>query len=92
MFENLQKNDLSCNPTKCEFAFTSIEYLGYQISTDGIKISQKKIEAIKKIQPPKNVKSLQRVFGVNDFLAAFYSRLCKKYISHATAIIKEHTV
>ena len=50
MFENLQKNDMSCNPTKCEFGFTSIEYLGYQISTDGIKISQKKIEAIKKIK------------------------------------------
>ena len=88
MFQNLQKNDLSCNPTKCEFGFTSIEYLGYQISTDGIKISQKKIEAIKKIQPPKNVKSLQRVFGLTTFWRRFIPDYAKNTFHMRQLLLK----
>ena len=37
----------------------SVDYFEYQIGADGIKTSQKKIHAIKKIQSPINVKSVQ---------------------------------
>ena len=36
-----------------------VEYLGYLLTSDGIKPQQKKIEAIKKIKPPKNPKQLR---------------------------------
>jgi len=63
----LRVNNLSCNPTKCEFAATEIEYLGYCISEKGIKISPKKIKVIKAIRPPTSHKSLQRLFGLFRF-------------------------
>ena len=67
MFEELRKNKLSCNTSKCEYAFNEIDYLGYKISADGIKISDDKIKIIQKIQPPKDKRSLQRLLGLFNY-------------------------
>ena len=45
--------------------------LGHEISKNGIRMSDKKIKAIKAIQPPKSVKSLQRVYGIINFWRPF---------------------
>ena len=52
MLKTLRENQLTCNPTKCQFGFNEIEYLGFRVSADGIKISERKIKAIKTIMPP----------------------------------------
>jgi len=70
----LQDARLSCNPKKMEIAYPEMEYLGYQISGDSIRISNKQIEVIKKITPPKNVKVLQRILGMMNYW--------KKHVSH----------
>ena len=74
MFENLRSNSLSCNPTKCSFAYSEIEYLGFRISAESIKISERKLKAIKDIAPPKNVKSLQRLLGMFNFWRHYVPR------------------
>jgi len=43
------------------------EYLGFRVSAEGIKISQRKIKAIQSIVPPTNKKSLQRTLGLFNF-------------------------
>ena len=63
----LQENDISCSPTKTEIGFPEVEYLGYRLSADSVRISEKRIEAVNKIQPPKNVKALQRLLGMFNY-------------------------
>jgi len=69
---------------KCSFCYSEIEYLGFRISTESIRLSQRHLKAISKIEPPKNVKSLQRLLGLfNSF---------KKHIprySHNTAHMRQ---
>jgi len=51
MLQTLRENSLTFNPFKCQFGFNEIEYLGFRVSADGIKISQRKIKAIQSIVP-----------------------------------------
>ena len=63
----LQENDISCSSKKTEIGFAEIEYLGYRLSADSVRISEKRIEAIGKITAPKNVKGLQRLLGMFNY-------------------------
>jgi len=65
--KTLQENCISCSPTKTEIGFTEVEYLGHRLSVESVRISEKRVEAIGKIQAPKNVKSLQRVLGMFNY-------------------------
>ena len=78
MFQTLPDNKLSCNPYKCEYGFTEVEYLGFRIGADGIKISDKKVKVIKAIAPPGNRKSLQRLLGLFDFWRRFVKDYTQK--------------
>ncbi len=49
---------LKLKPSKCSFGAQSAEYLGYNISEQGIKISTKKLDAITKLKPPDTNKLL----------------------------------
>ena len=42
----------------------SVEYLGYQLTTDGIGPQPKKIEAMEQVLPPQNSKQLKRFLGM----------------------------
>ena len=67
----LEMNNLSCNPTKCSFAMSKVEFLGFEISREGVKISRRKLAAIHKLAPPKNRKGLQRLLGLVNFWRHF---------------------
>lgn len=65
--KTLESANLSCNPRKTEIGFESIEYLGYRISGSSLRLSERRIEAIGKINAPKNLKGLQRCLGMFCF-------------------------
>ena len=65
--ETLRANDLVLNPTKTSVAYPNIDFLGYNISQNGIKISESKVKAIKSIQAPQNQKSLLRLIGFLNY-------------------------
>jgi len=69
----------SCNPIKTELAFQSVEYLGFILDGKGIQMSDKRIQAIQKITPPKNVKALQRILG----LLNFWRKFIPQYAQHS---------
>jgi len=52
---------------KTEIGFAVVEYLGHQLSAESVRISEKRVVAIDKIQAPKNVKGLQRVLGMFNY-------------------------
>ena len=74
----LQLNRLVINPTKTYVAYEEIEYLGYRITGDTIRISDSKIKAIRDLPTPKNRKSLQRVLG----LLQYFRRHIQNFSQH----------
>jgi len=80
MLKILQDNNLTCNPSKSNFCFSEIEYLGHRISSNGIRISERKIKAIKNINPHKNKKS-QRIYGFYNWWKRFIPKFSQKLIT-----------
>jgi len=60
----LRKNNLSANPTTCELALAEIEFLGFRISKNAIKMSKRKIKAIEMIQSTSNKKTITENFRI----------------------------
>jgi len=48
MLQTLQKNSLTYNPAKCELGFSKLEFLGFEIGQEGVKISRRKLAVIEK--------------------------------------------
>ena len=63
----LQEAGLKINAVKSFFARTNLEYLGYNISREGLRPSQKKVEAILQIEAPKTRKQLRRFIGMVNY-------------------------
>ena len=75
----LTKADLQVKPEKTEFHKQEIEFLGFIIGKDGIKMDPKKVEAVITWPTPKSVKDIQSFLG----FANFYRRFIKDYSKEA---------
>jgi hypothetical protein len=53
VLERLQQVNVRANLRKCYFGESKIDYIGYEISRDGIQPEPKKVEAILRLSPPK---------------------------------------
>ncbi|GKV01720.1 hypothetical protein SLEP1_g14261 [Rubroshorea leprosula] len=51
-FNNLRKNRMRLNPTKCIFGVEFGKFLGFMVSRRGIEINPEKIRAIAEMEPP----------------------------------------
>ena len=60
---------------KCEFFKKEAEWVGHQISQDGIRPLQDKLEAITKINIPKNEKELKSFLGAIQLLSKYIKNL-----------------
>ena len=67
VFARLQSAGLKVNESKSSFAQTSLKYLGYLISRDGIQPMPDKVEAIRNMAPPKTRRQLQKFIGMVNF-------------------------
>ena len=63
LFRRLSKAGLAIALDKCEFGVKSLDYLGYTISSRGIRPVEKKIEAIQKFPVPEKQKQLLGFLG-----------------------------
>jgi hypothetical protein len=60
----LSEASLEINAVKSFFGRTNLEYLGHNISREGMRPSQKKVESILQIKPPTTRKQLRRFLGM----------------------------
>jgi hypothetical protein len=84
----LRKYDLFAKPEKCEFEKKVVEYLGFIISEEGVRMDPKKVEAVLEWEEPRNVKEVQSFLG----FANFYRRFIKEYskvVSPLTDLLKK---
>ena len=63
----IQKAGLKVNAKKSFFARAELEYLGYWITREGIKPLPEKVQAILRIETPRNRKELRSFIGIVNY-------------------------
>nr|CAE04481.1 OSJNBa0029L02.22 [Oryza sativa Japonica Group] len=78
VFERTRKYGLKMNLTKCAFGVSTGQFLGFLVHERGIEVTQRSVNAIKKIQPPENKTELQEMIGKINFVRRFISNLSRR--------------
>ena len=73
IFEILKKHKLRLNASKCSFGVGSGKFLGYMVTHWGIEINLNQIKVINSLQPPQNLKEVQKLTGMTAALNWFIS-------------------
>ena len=73
VLRRLRKNGLFARPDKCRFASDTVEYLGFILSKDGLKMDPSKVQTIQDWPEPRKVKDIQSFLGFANFYRRFIS-------------------
>ena len=71
LLQRFQECGLTFNPKKCKFRLPQIEFFGFVFSKDGIKPSPSKVEALKQMDPPKDLSEVRSLLGMAQYSARF---------------------
>ena len=74
----LRQYSLFAKLSKCEFSKTEVEFLGFIVSTNGVKMDEERIETVSQWPVPTTFKELQQFLGFTNFYRRFiqsYSKL-----------------
>lgn len=93
VFQALRKHWISLKMMKCHWAMRQIKFLGHLVDQEGIQPDPTKLEAMRKLPPPRNVHELRSFLGLvgvyRKFVPAFadiagplYNRLTKNKLYH----------
>ena len=75
LLERCEKIGIKLNREKTEMRKKEVAFLGHKITSKGLEIDKDKVEAIVKMEAPKNVKEVQRFAGMVNYLARFLPQL-----------------
>jgi len=67
VLRRLQENSLAVSPEKYVWKTQEVEFLGYIIGQEGIKMSQEKVEAVLSWQRPNSLTEVQSFLGFANF-------------------------
>ncbi|GKB20728.1 reverse transcriptase domain-containing protein [Tanacetum coccineum] len=77
-FDNLKKINMKLNPKKCSFRVEEGKFLGYMVTSEGIRANPRKKKALADLQSPWTLKEMQSLSGklaaLNRFLATSTKR------------------
>ncbi|MBW0577944.1 hypothetical protein O181_117659, partial [Austropuccinia psidii MF-1] len=80
--QRLRDNNLFSKASNCLFHASSVEYLGYVVSSEGLKMDSSKVHQILNCPQPKNIKALQYFLGFANFYCCLLNIFQKKLSSH----------
>ena len=86
VLNKLKEAQLYVNPEKCTWMATSVPYLGFEISSEGIRCSKEKIQAVNDWPVPKTVKQVKQFLG----LCSYYRKFIDKF-AHIASPLHELT-
>jgi len=74
VLHRLQNKGFRANLRKSFFMQKEVEYLGFLLTSDGIRPQPKKVEAMDRMQPPKNTRQLKQFLGMVNFYRDLWPR------------------
>jgi hypothetical protein len=74
VLRRLRKNGLYAVPQKCEFHKDTVEYLGFILSPDSLRMAEDKVKIILDWPEPQKVKDIQSFLGFCNFYHQFINR------------------
>ena len=75
IFERLRRSELYVKPSKCQFYRREVEFLGFILTPDGVKMDNTRVEAIQNWEEPTTFREVQVFLGFCNF----YRRFIKRY-------------
>ena len=85
----LQQNGLIVRQDKCVFAAPVVEFLGHEISGDGIRPLSSKVKAIQDYPTPTTIKELQTFLGMVNYYHRFLPMAASKMASLYNVLAKK---
>jgi hypothetical protein len=82
--DRLRQVGLFAKAEKCEFSVTSVEFLGFIISSDGVSMDKKKVSSVQDWPRPVNLHEIRIFLGFTNFYRRFikdYSTICQPLTS-----------
>ena len=77
VFKRLREAGLKLKPSKCELFRSEVTFLGHTVTSDGIKPSREKINAIRKWDKPQNVSQLRSFLGFCSYYRRYIQNFSK---------------
>ena len=77
VLQTLLNNHLYLKLEKCEFHKSSVNFLGYTLSTSGVQMNNDKVASILDWKPPKSVHDIQVFLGFANFYRRFIPNFSK---------------
>nr|VZI50094.1 unnamed protein product [Spirometra erinaceieuropaei] len=71
VFDRLDKFGVVINPSKCVLGVPSLDFLGHQVDSEGLRPLPSKVEAVRNFPPPTSKRQLQRFIGIVNFYRRF---------------------
>ena len=75
VFERLDKFNVKLNHAKSMFLRSEVKYLGYVLTSEGLKPLESNVDAILRAPEPQNVSELKSFLGMVNFYAKFVPNL-----------------
>jgi hypothetical protein len=83
VFDRLRKYNLKLKASKCTFMSAQINYLGFIVGRDGVRVDPEKVEAIQELVPPRDVRGVRAFIGT----CSYYRRFIPDFSKIATPLI-----
>ena len=84
VFDRLRKFGLKMKMSKCEFMQPEIKYLGFVVNQSGIQADPDKVQVIKEMSPPSDVRGVRGFIGC----VSYYRRFCPNFSQIAMPLIE----
>ena len=77
VIESLRDSGITLQLAKCSFCATEVQYLGFIVGRDGLKVDNSKLSAIQKSLPPRTKTRMRRFLGMTGVYRRFIANYAK---------------